>query len=218
MLKKAIQYQTYDEPPKTVVEDFYFNMTKLEAAELELELGGLEETIKAITATSDAKKAYGLFKEILLSSVGRKSPDGRQFLKEDENGVPYSKQFENSPACGELVIELLQNPTYAAEFVKGILPAQVVAEGVANGADDAIQKELDKLSSPQLAKIAAIRPEESVQQNVFEPVPPEEDKPVNEYTHDELVSMPQAQFDRVAGPEKNWTKPVLLAAFHRKSR
>jgi hypothetical protein len=214
MLKKAIQYQTYDEPPKTVVEDFYFNMTKLEAAELELELGGLEETIKAITATSDAKKAYGLFKEILLSSVGRKSPDGRQFLKEDENGVPYSKQFENSPACGELVIELLKNPAYAAEFVKGILPAQVVAEGVTNGADDAIQKELDRLQNSG-ENVHHLQPK---QENVLVAPPVEEDKPVNEYTHDELVSMPQAQFDRVAGPEKNWTKPVLLAAFHRKSR
>lgn len=213
MLKKQIQFETYDEPPQTVVEEFHFNMTKLEAAELELELGGLEETLKAIAATNDAKKAYGIFKEILLSSVGRKTQDGRGFTKKDPSGRPYSETFEESPACGELIIELLQNPTYASEFIRGILPSGFVSEVDAKTSSD-----LDKLLATPPATPVAPVPEENVAKNVFGKTNPEDDKPVGEYTHEELVNMPQEQFDRVAGPEKNWTKPVLLAAFHRRGR
>lgn len=126
MLKKTITYTDLNE--NEVTEDFYFNFTKLELMETDLMMGGVEETVKRLNETQDAKEAYGLFKNIILAAYGEKSADGRYFIKEDDNGRPLSKRFEQSPACSELILEFLENPKMGAAFIEGTLPGKLVAE------------------------------------------------------------------------------------------
>lgn len=126
MLKKTITYE--DLNGNEVTEDFYFNFTKLELMETDLMMDGVEETVKRLNDTQDAKEAYGLFKKIVLSAYGEKSADGRYFIKEDDAGRPLSKRFEQSPACSELIIEFLEDPKVGAAFIEGTLPAKLVAE------------------------------------------------------------------------------------------
>ncbi len=126
MLKKTITYDDYSEPPQTLVEDFYFNLTEREAAELDLEHGGIEETVRRLMETSDGPAVYKLFKEILLATYGRKSLDNKRFIKKDDNGRPLSEYLEESPALDELIIPMLKDSSLGAEFFKGVLPAKTM--------------------------------------------------------------------------------------------
>ena len=59
-----------------------------------------------------------LFKEILLKSYGKKSPDGRLFMKNDE----IRAEFEASPVYDELYMKLFTDENAAADFVNGVIP------------------------------------------------------------------------------------------------
>jgi hypothetical protein len=173
MLKQSITYTDYNEKERT--EDFYFNFTKLELMETDLKWGGFEQVVEELTRTTDAQKAYGLFKEIILASYGVKSDDGRRFIKNEQ----LTKDFEQNPACSELIISFLQNPGLASQFVQGVLPAKLVAEVQAAKGEDSAQlplwqqehraptrQEIQSMSKDELAAAmrakTTIRPVEEV--------------------------------------------------------
>lgn len=117
MLKKTITYTDYNGIERT--EDFYFNLSKAEIAEMELEVpGGMTAMIDRITKTKDAPSLIKIFKELILRSYGEKSDDGRRFVKSKE----LSEKFEQTEAYSELFMELATNADSASEFIKGITP------------------------------------------------------------------------------------------------
>jgi hypothetical protein len=117
MLKKTIKYTDFDGNERT--EDFYFNFTKAEVAELELSKeGGLIKTIERITAAQNNREIVAIFKELILKAYGEKSPDGRRFVKNQE----LRDSFEQTEAYSELFIELSSDANIASEFLKGIIP------------------------------------------------------------------------------------------------
>lgn len=126
MLKKTITFEDYSEPPKDVSRDFYFNFNKLEILEM-LELEDLDGTMQRLQETQDGPEAYRLFKKIVLRAYGEKNSDGG-FDKEDENGRPLWKKFEAHPACSELIVGFIENPSEGAAFIEGALPAKMVAQ------------------------------------------------------------------------------------------
>lgn len=120
MLKKRIKYVDYDGNPRE--EDFYFNLSKAEIAELELSTeGGLEQLIEKIVDAKDTKKIIQFFKKIILMSYGEKSPDGKRFIKNDE----LSEAFMQTEAYSELFMELASNETAASNFINGIIPSDL---------------------------------------------------------------------------------------------
>ena len=122
MLKKTITYKDYNDVERT--EDFYFNLSKAEAMEMELSItGGLTEMIKKIIAAQDTPTIIATFKQIILKAYGEKSPDGRRFIKSEE----LSKAFSETEAYSILYMELATDANAAAEFVKGIVPKDVDA-------------------------------------------------------------------------------------------
>lgn len=199
MIKRDIKYTDYNDIEQT--ETFYFNFTKLEVAETELELGGIEETMNRLTETSDIKAAYHLFKDLLLSAYGRKTPDGKHFEKEDENGRPLAKQLENSPALGELIIDLMADVNDAAAFFRGMLPKD--AQRAAMEAD---------AQTPELPTAPPV---------LYNANAEEKEKTVTDYSKEELLQMDQKLFDHLAGtdPRKMQDlRPDLLAiAYQRKT-
>ena len=117
MLKKTITYTDYNGVERT--EDFYFNLTRSELMEMHLTTeGGMDEKINGIIKAKSQPELEKLFKEILLKSYGRKSPDGRYFMKNDT----IRAEFEASPVYDQLYMELFSNETAAADFVNGIIP------------------------------------------------------------------------------------------------
>jgi hypothetical protein len=117
MLKKTITYIDFDENVRT--EDFYFNLTKAEVAEMELSTkGGLVKMIEKIAAEQDNKKIVEIFKDIILRSYGEKSPDGKRFIKNQE----LIDAFVQTEAYSDLFMELVEDAGVAASFVNGIIP------------------------------------------------------------------------------------------------
>lgn len=120
MLKKSITFETFD--GETVTEDFYFHLSKADLVELEMsKRGGLEAWLKRVSASQDGAAIMTEFKNLIMMSVGEKSPDGRQFKK----SVDLRNNFKDSPAYDVLFMELVTDPQKAAEFVNGIIPSNL---------------------------------------------------------------------------------------------
>jgi hypothetical protein len=120
MLKKTIQYVDYNGVERK--EDFYFNLSKAEVTEMELSVdGGLANMLEQIVNSKDNKRIVELFKKIILKAYGEKSPDGRRFMKSEE----ISQAFAETEAYSELFIALAMNAEEAANFIEGILPANL---------------------------------------------------------------------------------------------
>ena len=60
-----------------------------------------------------------LFKDILLRSYGKKSLDGRLFVKNEAN----TAEFVASPAYSIIYMELVTDTAAATKFVNGLIPA-----------------------------------------------------------------------------------------------
>ena len=83
MLKKTITYEDFN--GEEVSEDFFFHLSKAELVELELSHeGGLSESLQRIVAAQDGKSIIAEFKNILLTSYGQKSADGKRFIKNQQ--------------------------------------------------------------------------------------------------------------------------------------
>lgn len=122
MLTKTIKYVDFNGQEREEV--FYFNLTKAEVAEMELETpGGLSEKIKRITNAQDGPEIIKVFKELILRSYGEKSDDGRHFIKV-RGGEPLHLGFSQTEAYSVLFMELAQNAESAANFFNGIIPQE----------------------------------------------------------------------------------------------
>ena len=120
MLKKTVTYVDYNGVERT--EDFYFNLSKAEVAEMELSVqGGFSKMLEEIIASKDNVQIVNLFKQMVLKSYGEKSPDGRRFNKSDE----IAQAFAQTEAYSEIFMALALAEKKAADFVNGILPANL---------------------------------------------------------------------------------------------
>lgn len=129
MLKKTITYTNFDGVTETV--DAYFNLTKTECVDLNLEFeeeGGLIGRIKKIMAEREdgetpKKPAVDFVKLLIDRSYGiRPKDDPSLFLKEDDNGKPYYKKFKQSAAYDAYVFALLSGEESLDEFAAHVLP------------------------------------------------------------------------------------------------
>jgi hypothetical protein len=119
MLKKTITYVDYNDVERK--EDFYFNLSKAELAEMELSTtGGLSTLIKKVVETTDTPALIKLFKDLILRAYGEKSADGKRFIKSPE----LSEGFAQTEAYSVLFMELAANSDAAAAFVNGIVPPE----------------------------------------------------------------------------------------------
>ena len=120
MLKKTVTYVDYNGVERT--EDFYFNLSKAEVAEMELSVeGGFSKMLEEIVKSKDNVRIIELFKEMVLKAYGEKSADGRRFVKSKE----LSEAFSQTEAYSEIFMELALDEKAAAAFVNGIMPANM---------------------------------------------------------------------------------------------
>lgn len=116
MLKKTITYTDFNGDQNT--EDFYFNLTRAELAEMELsgEGNSLKAQIEKIVASQNGGEIIRIFKEIIEKSYGVRSADGKRFMK-----TPAQfKEFASSEAYSELFMELATNADAGAAFINGL--------------------------------------------------------------------------------------------------
>lgn len=117
MLKKSIKFKDYDGNDRE--EEFYFNLSRAELAEMELSKnGGLTKILERIVAAKDTEKLSAIFKDLILKSYGEKSNDGKHFRKSEV----ISTDFSHTEAYVELYMTLIKDEEEATAFIKGIIP------------------------------------------------------------------------------------------------
>lgn len=117
MIKKTISYTDLFGNEKT--EDLYFNLTIMELADIDARYeGGLEKHINNIIKKKDGRQLAELIKDMILTSYGEISEDGRKFIKNED----IKEAFDNSIPFEELYTELLTNEDEAEKFISGITP------------------------------------------------------------------------------------------------
>lgn len=124
MLKKTITYSDFNGNKRT--EDFYFNLSEAELAQLQLsENGGYTEWVQDIANAGDNKTLAQIFKDIIMLAYGEKSTDGKYFFKQDPDGRSLANRFAQTEAFSVLYMELITNTDAASTFMNGIIPEEL---------------------------------------------------------------------------------------------
>lgn len=123
MIKKTITYTDLNGIERK--EDFYFGLRKDELMDMELgTTGGFSDMVQKIIDAKDQPALMRLFKDFVLKSYGIKSDDGRRFIKSDK----IREEFEQMEAYSIIYMELLTDAKAAAEFVNGVVPADIAQQ------------------------------------------------------------------------------------------
>lgn len=163
MLKKTITYEDFN--GETVSEDFFFHLSKAELVELEMShKDGLSEALQRIVDAEDNQSIIKEFKNIILTSYGKRSPDGKRFIKSQE----LRDEFVSTEAYSSLFMELVTNTDSAIEFVNGIIPA-----GMADEAARVVEGERGE-SKPDLTAIPGTSKPTVITKKEIEEMSPEE--------------------------------------------
>lgn len=138
MLKKTITYPDYNGGTRT--EDFWFNLTEAEITDLQLGVhGGFTAMVQKAMSTQDTPTLIKIFKDMIQMSYGEKSADGRRFVKVDRDGYRLVNDFIQTEAYSILYMELATNDKAAADFVNGVIPAEMAEK---------VKQEMAKQLSP----------------------------------------------------------------------
>ncbi len=125
MLALPITYENFN--GETVTKEFHFNITKGELALRELETKGnpegtWSEVLERIKNSDQGSVVVPEFKKILKWTYGERQGDS--FIKNDDVWT----RFENSEAWSVLIMRLLTEDGFAAEFINSLMPADMAAK------------------------------------------------------------------------------------------
>lgn len=115
MHEKKITYLNLD--GEKVTETHYFNLTKVEAVQMNFhKKGGLEAYAKRIVEAEEHGELVELFQDLILKTYGVR--DGQRFIKSPE----LTTEFVQTGAYSELFIELATNHDSAIKFFREVVP------------------------------------------------------------------------------------------------
>lgn len=140
---EKIKYSGYDGQEHE--DKFYFNLNETELIELNYsKKGGYQAWLERIVNEHDNTKIVPLVRQIILTSYGKKSDDGVNFIKSSQ----ISDQFYHSDAYNKLFLKLFLDTNEFVKFCTDLIPKDL-SEGVKqyiNDADDPEAKELKELA------------------------------------------------------------------------
>lgn len=143
MLKHEITYEDFND--EKVTETLYFNISKTELMELEVEHPeGMHDWLQRMVKIEDKKKLFAEFKRIILLSYGEKSPDGKRFIKSDE----IRNDFEHSAAFEALFVSLIESEDTVAKFITNVLPKDLQEDVKKAASEREAQKAVAAETSP----------------------------------------------------------------------
>lgn len=201
MLKQTITYEDFNGEEQT--DTLFFNLTKAEMMDLFDIKPQLEAWVEKTSgpqrelSVSEIREFLGIIKYLVEKSYGVKSDDGKRFVKTPE----LFQEFQQSAAYDTFLFSLFEKIENATGFMVNIMPKGIISEAE-------IAAAVQGAPAPTLSSV---------------PSPSEDEKPaerkLEDYSHDELVALPQAEFDRLAGTNpKSWSRDTMLVAFERKNR
>ena len=117
MLKETVKYLDFDGVEQT--ETLYFNINRMELIAMQARYGkeDMAKYIERIVEEQDFAKIHDLLNDIILTSYGKKSEDGKRFLKSEE----IKEEFRTSLAYEALVESFFDDEGETlGRFVQGI--------------------------------------------------------------------------------------------------
>lgn len=136
MLKETLTYTDFDGNERE--EDFYFHLTEAEIVTMDISAdgsGGMAKLIERLAKEEDGEKLMEIFRNLILTSYGEKSLDGKRFIKSKE----ISEAFAQTNAYNDLFVKLCTDTDYVAKFADGIC-SKVTPNG----------NKIDKLTLPKV--------------------------------------------------------------------
>lgn len=124
MLVKKIEFEDY--LGNTLTEDHCFNLNKAEVVKWSTTDGNytLDKKLERLFKSGNGREIMETFDELIQTSYGVISLDGRRFEKSEE----ITRAFVQSEAYVTLFMELVSDAKKAAEFIKAIIPKDMAAE------------------------------------------------------------------------------------------
>ncbi len=127
MIRKEIQFTNFNDEKETGV--FYFNMSKGELvmqqmSAIDQHTESFQDKLEKIAKNLQGHALVATLKEIIFDAYGEKTTDGKQFVK-IRDGKHIVENFLSSGAYSELVVELLSSAQGMADFVNGLMPADL---------------------------------------------------------------------------------------------
>lgn len=118
MYKKNITYTDFNGDERT--DAFYFNLSDAEILELQVSYGGnVSQIMRNMLEKHDAKGLLGIITDLIRTSYGEKSSDGKRFMKNQE----VKDSFVTTDAYSKLVLELLNDEKEFEKFMTNVIPA-----------------------------------------------------------------------------------------------
>lgn len=194
MLKKEIKYTDLD--GNEVTEEFHFHLSKAELAQMALEEDDISTRLKTLAEGGDRKEIIAAFNFIIEKSFGRRSEDGKRFVKD----VEEARAFMQSEAYGELFMELFTDPVAAVDFIKATIPGDL-AEKLAGQFPDMTTVQLP--AGPDAGGTNVTTDLRSA-------------KTFDDYTDEELLEMSQEEFDQLLRRLKGNNVPKRILLINRK--
>ena len=144
MIKLTYTYTDYDGNERT--EDYYFHYNDAEIVKIELGVeGGFTEKIKRLIAARDIPEIIKVFDEVIDTSYGVKSPDGREFIKSPE----LTAKFKRTEGYSKLFMDFVTKEGFAADFFNNLIPheiAGVTSEENSNGEEKKEESNVIKMN------------------------------------------------------------------------
>ena len=118
MHKKNITYTDFNGDERT--DAFYFNLSDAEILELQVSYGGdMSRIMSNMLEKRDAKGLLGIITDMIKTSYGEKSNDGKRFMKNQE----ITDSFVTTDAYSKLVLELLNDEKEFEKFMTNVIPS-----------------------------------------------------------------------------------------------
>ena len=145
MISKTIKFRNFNDEEE--VGTFYFNMSKGELVKQQMgainqHVESFQDKLEKIGKNLQGAELIEVLDDIILDGYGEKTTDGKNFTKV-RNGVRLVENFMSSGAYSELVVELCTVDGAMAEFINGLMPADL---------KEAVRQEVQKTEAAQTAR------------------------------------------------------------------
>lgn len=235
MLKKTFRVKDLDN--NEVEEIWYFNLSVAEMAKMHLTADGDVVThLTSIMKSGNGSKIIAAFEDLVRRSVGKRS-DSQKFIKSEA----IADEFMGSDAYAQFFMELVTNGNAGADFVNGIMPADLAKQAAAIQAKQQPQGVTPTFSIADEVQLPdapfenrqAMTPDQFSWEEMMEMTeadlrrlgegemyekPGLTKKTLEDYTRDELMRMDNENFMRLVGSDaKKWPKPVMVIAMQRRA-
>lgn len=124
MISRKIKFVDYNGVEREM--EYFFHLNQAETIVWMTTTGEytLDKLLLRLSQERNGRRIMEIFEDLLHRSYGQKSLDGIQFEKSETEWL----KFKQSEGYSKLFIELVTDAKKAAEFVNGIIPADMARE------------------------------------------------------------------------------------------